>query len=194
VNQILPEFQKFMADRRLALENQIPFYAGWASKFIRFSNAGQSTPTELKIQLFLDDLKKKPEDSGRIMGRKNINPPSPNPGLISPATNAAGKERAECACRLSVQDLFFHVESFPAETAGVRLNPDPHAVAVDLPAAVVVDVFVAVVFLGFSMFAVFHIGISFHDRAFAATAGLSEAGGGGPGCCTGSRRSRVPKR
>jgi len=61
VNQILPEFQKFMADRRLALENQIPFYAGWASKFIRFSNAGQSTPTELKIQLFPDDLRKNPK-------------------------------------------------------------------------------------------------------------------------------------
>jgi len=57
MNRILPQFQKFMTDRKLAHENQIPFYAGWASKFIRFSNVRQSTPTELKIQLFLDELK-----------------------------------------------------------------------------------------------------------------------------------------
>lgn len=114
MNQILPEFQKFMGDRRLALENQIPFYAGWASKFIRFSNAGQSTPTELKIQLFLDDLRKKPEDSGRIMGRKNINPPSPNPGLISPATNAAW----ERACRMYVPR--FSPGSLPSRPAFFR--------------------------------------------------------------------------
>jgi len=50
MNQILPQFQKFMADRKLAAKNQIPFYAGWASKFIRFSNGRESTPTDLKIQ------------------------------------------------------------------------------------------------------------------------------------------------
>jgi len=58
MDQILPQFQKFLAERKLAAENQIPFYAGWASKFIRFSNGRQSTPPELKIQLFLDDLRK----------------------------------------------------------------------------------------------------------------------------------------
>ena len=61
MNQLLPQFQKFMSDRKLAAENQIPFYAGWASKFIRFSNARQSTPSDLNIQLFLDDLKKNPK-------------------------------------------------------------------------------------------------------------------------------------
>src|SRR5512145_2313925 len=50
-----------MADRRLALENQIPFYANWASKFIRFSNARNTTSSDLNIQLFLDDLKKNPK-------------------------------------------------------------------------------------------------------------------------------------
>ncbi len=58
MNSILPQFQKFMADRHLAVEKQIPFYAGWASKFILFSNARNTTPSDLKIQLFLDDLKK----------------------------------------------------------------------------------------------------------------------------------------
>lgn len=61
MNSILPQFQKFMADRHLAVEKQIPFYAGWASKFIRFSNARNTTPSDLKIQLFLDDLKKNPK-------------------------------------------------------------------------------------------------------------------------------------
>lgn len=58
MNSILPQFQKFMADRKLVAENQIPFYARWASKFIRFSNDRQSTPFDLNIQLFLDHLKK----------------------------------------------------------------------------------------------------------------------------------------
>jgi hypothetical protein len=61
MNQILLQFQNFMSDRKPASDNQIPFYAGWASKFIRFSNRWQSTPSDLNIQLFLDDLKKNPE-------------------------------------------------------------------------------------------------------------------------------------
>jgi len=71
MNRILPQFQKFMIDRKLAPENQIPFYAGWASKFIRFSNVRQSTPTELKIQLFLDELKEiRKFRAGRLHRRK----------------------------------------------------------------------------------------------------------------------------
>jgi len=71
MNRILPQFQKFMTDRKLAHENQIPFYAGWASKFIRFSNVRQSTPTELKIQLFLDELKEiRKFRAGRLHRRK----------------------------------------------------------------------------------------------------------------------------
>jgi integron integrase len=61
MNQILPEFQNYLTERKLAPENQIPFYAGWASKFIRFSNAQDDKPSDIKIQLFLDDLKKDPK-------------------------------------------------------------------------------------------------------------------------------------
>jgi len=61
MNQILPQFQKYMSERNLASENQIPFFAGWASKFIRFSNARHDSPSDLKIQLFLDELKKNPK-------------------------------------------------------------------------------------------------------------------------------------
>ncbi len=61
MSRILPEFQKYIAECKLSSENQIPFYAGWASKFIRFSNAQHDKPNELKIQLFLDHLKKNPK-------------------------------------------------------------------------------------------------------------------------------------
>ncbi len=61
MHHILPEFQKFMTERNLAPKNQIPFYAYWAGKFIRFCNEQDATPSELKVQLFLDDLKKDPK-------------------------------------------------------------------------------------------------------------------------------------
>jgi len=58
MNHILPEFQKFIAQRKLAPENQAPFYAHWVSKFLRFSNTRQDKPLDLRIQMFLDVLKK----------------------------------------------------------------------------------------------------------------------------------------
>jgi len=57
MNHILPEFQKFVTQRKLAPENQIPFYAHWASKFLLFSNTRQDKPLDLRIQMFLDVLK-----------------------------------------------------------------------------------------------------------------------------------------
>jgi integron integrase len=57
-NNLLPEFQKFVAQRKLAPDNQIPFYAHWVSKFLRFSNAEQDKSLDLRIQMFLDALKK----------------------------------------------------------------------------------------------------------------------------------------
>ena len=56
MNQILPQFQKYLAELKLAPENQIPFFAGWASRFIRFSNGRHDSPSDLKIQLFLKEL------------------------------------------------------------------------------------------------------------------------------------------
>lgn len=55
------QFQNTWLSESWLKENQIPFYAGWASNFIRFSNVRQSTPTDLNIQLFLDELKNKPK-------------------------------------------------------------------------------------------------------------------------------------
>ena len=72
---------------------------------------------------------------------------------------------------------------------GRYVNSDPHAVAVDLPAAVVVDVFVVLCSSVFEV-RVFHIGISFHDRALRHRR-LSEAGGGVR--VVWEQTSRVPK-
>lgn len=58
MNNILPEFQKFIVQRKLAPENQAPFYARWVSRFLRFSNTQQDKPLDLRIQMFLDALKK----------------------------------------------------------------------------------------------------------------------------------------
>ena len=38
-NDLLPDFQKYLARRKLAPDSQIPFFAYWVGKFLRFSNA-----------------------------------------------------------------------------------------------------------------------------------------------------------
>ena len=57
-NNYLPEFQEYLARRKMAPENQIPFYARWTGRFLRFSNAHQDKPVDLRIEMFLDALKK----------------------------------------------------------------------------------------------------------------------------------------
>ena len=56
MNQIVPQFPKYIADRKPEPGMQILFYANSASKFIRFSNVRNANPFKLKIQLVLDDL------------------------------------------------------------------------------------------------------------------------------------------
>jgi len=38
LKDILPEFQKFLRERKIAHENSIPYYAVWVSKFLAFVN------------------------------------------------------------------------------------------------------------------------------------------------------------
>jgi len=40
-NNILPDFQKFLAERKLVSSGKIPFYAYWVSKFLAFGNHHQ---------------------------------------------------------------------------------------------------------------------------------------------------------
>jgi hypothetical protein len=35
LKEILPEFQRFLRDRRLAAEKNIPYHALWVSRFLR---------------------------------------------------------------------------------------------------------------------------------------------------------------
>jgi len=42
----------------MAPENQIPFYARWTGRFLRFSNVHQDKPVDLRMEMFLDALKK----------------------------------------------------------------------------------------------------------------------------------------
>jgi hypothetical protein len=37
LKEILPQFQGFLRDRRLATEKNIPYHALWASRFLRFA-------------------------------------------------------------------------------------------------------------------------------------------------------------
>jgi integron integrase len=57
MNRLLPDFQQFLLHRKLVPENQVPFYAFWASRFVRFLNSADDKPISLKIQSFLDTLK-----------------------------------------------------------------------------------------------------------------------------------------
>ncbi len=56
--QSLQDYKNYLIERKLVPENQITFYANWVSKFIRFSNAISDKPNHLKMQIFIDDLKK----------------------------------------------------------------------------------------------------------------------------------------
>ncbi|MEE9935861.1 MAG: hypothetical protein K4445_09100 [Deltaproteobacteria bacterium] len=69
----LAGLSKILIDRKPAQENQISSYAGWASKFIRFSNGRQFTPNDLEIQFFLDEKNKSPGIQGRQS--RNKKPP-----------------------------------------------------------------------------------------------------------------------
>ncbi len=56
LENILPDFQRFLTSRGLADEKHAPFYARWVSKFIAFSNEDKSTGFSEKKQKFLEQL------------------------------------------------------------------------------------------------------------------------------------------
>jgi integron integrase len=100
MNHILPEFQKFIVQRKLAPENQIPFYAQWVSKFLRFSNTRQDKPLDLRIKMFLDNLKqdKKLQDWQFTQADNAIKLYihhflSNNTSALSPATETAAEKK-----------------------------------------------------------------------------------------------------
>ena len=59
IDIVLPDFQKFLAERELVPQNQIAFYAQWVSKFLAFSNNHEAVRIDLEIKRFLDYLSDK---------------------------------------------------------------------------------------------------------------------------------------
>jgi integron integrase len=55
---ILPDFQKFLSDRKLVPSGTIRFHALWVNKFLSFSNKHQDKNLNLRIKIFLDSLVK----------------------------------------------------------------------------------------------------------------------------------------
>ena len=54
LNDILPDFQRHLVDRKLVSSDKIPFHALWVSKFLAFSNKRLEKNLNLRISLFLD--------------------------------------------------------------------------------------------------------------------------------------------
>ena len=58
--EILPEFQKFLLERKLAPEKNIPFIAYWVSRFLAFARKYERTATEyneITLQEFIEALR-----------------------------------------------------------------------------------------------------------------------------------------
>lgn len=62
-NDVLPEFQAFLLDKKLAQEKNVFFYALWASKFLTYSNKKQIPPDQYQenaVIEFIETLKSNP--------------------------------------------------------------------------------------------------------------------------------------
>ena len=62
-SDILPEFQAFLLDKKLAPENHAFFHALWVSKFLSFANKKQIPPDQYRenaVIEFIEDLKSNP--------------------------------------------------------------------------------------------------------------------------------------
>ena len=56
-SKTLPEFQDFLASRKLVPEKNVPYYARWVSNFLDFSNKSQDVSYDLRVEAFLNYLK-----------------------------------------------------------------------------------------------------------------------------------------
>lgn len=54
----LPEFQKYLTERRLAPENRIPFLARWAQMFLHFNAEAKAAgiPFDIGLERFLKHI------------------------------------------------------------------------------------------------------------------------------------------
>jgi hypothetical protein len=56
LNNILPEYQKYLIFNKLVPEKNVQFYALWVSKFLSFSNKNEAFTVDIKIEKFLESL------------------------------------------------------------------------------------------------------------------------------------------
>lgn len=66
LDSILPKFQKFLLERKLATVKTAQFYALWAYKFLAFSQKESNSPQEEQKAKFLNDLKEKNNQDWQI--------------------------------------------------------------------------------------------------------------------------------
>ncbi len=62
-NDVLPEFQAFLLDKKLAPEKNVFFYALWVSKFLNYANKKQIPPDqyqETAVIEFIETMKSNP--------------------------------------------------------------------------------------------------------------------------------------
>jgi integron integrase len=59
LKDILPDFQRFLLERKLAAERHVPFYALRVSQFLSFAKNNQERDLEILIGKFIDSLKTK---------------------------------------------------------------------------------------------------------------------------------------
>lgn len=56
MDNILPEYQKYLISNKLVPEKNAQFYAFWVSKFLSFSNKNENFTVDIKIEKFLEFL------------------------------------------------------------------------------------------------------------------------------------------
>lgn len=56
LDNILPEYQKYLISNKLVPEKNAQFYAFWVSKFLSFSNKNENFTVDIKIEKFLEFL------------------------------------------------------------------------------------------------------------------------------------------
>ncbi|KQC06885.1 MAG: hypothetical protein APR62_07375 [Smithella sp. SDB] len=62
-NDVLPEFQAFLLDKKLAQEKNVFFYALWASKFLNYSNKKQIPPDQYQENAVIEFFETLKSDS-----------------------------------------------------------------------------------------------------------------------------------
>ena len=128
--ETLPEFQKFLLERKLAPEKNIPFLAYWVSRFLGFVRKRERTVTEYNettVQEFIEALRsdkrtrdwqpRQAEDAIRLYYFNYLNKTGGQAGIISAINQSSLPLRMRCDNRAS-QNMQL---SIPSATASLLI-------------------------------------------------------------------------